>query len=261
MRNVRTIQKLILAACAASTIFAGCAEPEGQPGTVIVDWEIVIGCSVAGVETVEARLVDKESHLAFQSYDSASTSCVADEPIIFAAVPPGRYDVIIEGFNAEGAGTYLSASEAFTLSPGATKSLPVLPLSQKRGAIDVKWAFGNGELCAANQVRAIQLSILDETSSQLYEEDLLESFPCDPYSLTDEERMIGVDYAPEELNGILIGDLIAGEHFIFAYGLDENGEKVRKGMFTAGVELGSIFEGKLILVSCDSEEYPNMDCE
>ena len=69
-------------------LVTGCAEPESQPGTVIVDWEIVIGCSVAEVETVEARLVDLESHLSYLSYDSVATSCSSDEPIIFAAVPP-----------------------------------------------------------------------------------------------------------------------------------------------------------------------------
>ena len=62
----------------------GCAQEENQPGTIIVEWDIVIGCSVANVETVEAKLIDLSSNLAVMSYDSASAACSADEPIIFS---------------------------------------------------------------------------------------------------------------------------------------------------------------------------------
>ena len=262
MTTLKKILTMGLCFGLGGVLMAGCAEPENQPGTVIVDWEIVIGCSVAEVDTVEARLVDLESHLSYLSYDSVATSCSADEPIIFAAVPPGRYDVIVEGFNAEGQGTYLSTPETFTLSAGDTRELPILPLTQKRGAIDVKWVFGNGELCAANQVTSVQLSLLDETSSQLFETELSEPYPCDPYTLEDDERVIGANPEPEEeLNGVLIGDLIAGEHYVYAYGLNEAGEKVAKGMFNAPVDLGFVYEGKLVLVPCESSEYPTMDCE
>ena len=262
MKNERKSKVISILGIAFSLLFSGCAEPENQPGTVIVDWEIVIGCSVAEVDTVEARLIDMESHLTNLSYDSAATNCSAEEPLIFASVPPGRYDILVEGFNAKGEGTYMSAPESFTLSPGATYEMPSIPLTQKRGAIDVKWVFGNGELCAANKVTSIQLSILDETSSQLFEEELLEPYPCDPYEMSDGERTIGANPQPlEELNGILLGDLIAGEHYVYAYGLNENGEKVAKGMLKANVDLGFVFEGKVTLVPCEATDYPTMDCE
>ena len=77
----------------------GCAQEENQPGTIIVEWDIVIGCSVANVETVEAKLIDLSSNLAVMSYDSASAACSADEPIIFASVPPGAYQLYVEGFD------------------------------------------------------------------------------------------------------------------------------------------------------------------
>ena len=262
MKNWKKTTILGISALISGLFAVGCAEPENQPGTVIVDWEIVIGCSVAEVETVEARLIDLESHLTHLSYDSAATACSSEEPIIFASVPPGRYDVIVEGFNSSGEGTYMSVPESFTLGAGSTHSMPSMPLTQKRGAIDVKWVFGNGELCAANLVTSIQLSILDETSSQLFEEELLEPYPCDPYEMTEVERTIGANPQPQdELNGIMLGDLIAGEHFVYAYGLNDNGEKVRKGMLKADVDLGYVFEGKVTLVPCDSDEYPTMDCE
>ena len=262
MTNFKDMLKVGFCLMVGGAMTLGCAEPENQPGTVIVDWEITIGCSVAEIETVEARLVDLESHLSYLSYDSVATSCASDEPIIFAAVPPGRYDVIVEGFNGDGLGTYLSTPESFTLDAGDTRELPIMPLTQKRGAIDVKWVFGNGELCAANQVTSVQISLLDETSTQLFETELSEPYPCDPYTLEDDERVIGANPQPEEeLDGVLVGDLIAGEHFVYAYGLNEDGEKVAKGMFNANVDLGFVYEGKLILVPCESTDYPTMDCE
>ena len=241
---------------------AGCAQTDSQPGTVIVDWEITIGCSVSGVETVEARLIDKESHLTNLSYDSSVASCSAEEPIIFASVPPGKYELILEGFDAEGAGTYLSEASAFKLGAGATVEVPRLALTQKRGAIDVKWVFGNGELCAANQVTQIQLSLLDETSSQLFEEELEQAFPCDPYTLDEEQRTVGANPNPDlELSGVLLGDLIAGSHYVYAYGLNEAGEKVTKGMVHVSVELGKTHPEKLVLVDCESSTYPEVFCD
>lgn len=255
------IGKLALAGCLASSLYA-CGTPESQPGTVIVDWEIVIGCGVSGVETVEARLVDMDSSLQNSSYEAAAASCSADDPIIFAAVPPGTYEVILEGYTAEGTASYLGTAAPIRVSSGSTYEVPVIPMSQKRGAIDVKWVFGNGELCAANQVVSISLNILDETSSQLFEEELLAPFPCDPYTLEDSERIIGENPEPgSELNGVLLGDLIAGEHFVYVYGVDEEGIRVRKGMLALDVELGIVSDAKVVLVACDSEEYPEMSCE
>ena len=80
--------------------------------------------------------------------------------------------------------------------------------------------------------------------------------------MTEGERTIGANPQPlEELNGILLGDLIAGEHYVYAYGLNENGEKVAKGMLKADVDLGYVFEGKVTLVPCESTDYPTMDCQ
>ena len=145
----------------------GCAQEENQPGTIIVEWDIVIGCSVANVETVEAKLIDLSSNLAVMSYDSASAACSADEPIIFASVPPGAYQLYVEGFDLDGEGTYLSEPTRVDLGAGATLELPPMPLTQKRGAVDISWVFSNGELCSANQVQSVQISLLDETSTQL----------------------------------------------------------------------------------------------
>ncbi len=240
----------------------GCAQEENQPGTIIVDWDIVIGCSVANVETVEAKLIDLSSNLAIMSYDSASAACSAEEPIIFASVPPGAYELYVEGFDVTGEGTYLSEPTQVDLGAGATLELPSLPLTQKRGAIDISWVFSNGELCSANQVQSVQVSVLDETSTQLYEEELFLPYPCDPYELDPADRTIGANPEPtRELAGILVGDLIAGTHYVYIYGLNDMGEKVAKGMLESEVELAEVFDGKVTFVPCEAEDYPTMSCE
>ena len=250
------------ATCIAVITVLGCGDEIADPGTVIAEWEITIGCTVSEVSEVEARLVDLQSNLGNNSYDSAFRTCNDAEPIVFGRVPAGEYRLEIEGFSEKGEGTYLGVLEGIQVKPGETIQPPLLLLTQKKGAIDIKWVFSNGELCAANSVANVQLSVLDSTSSQLYEEPLGDPISCDPFTLTAEERTIGSNPEPSrDIEGILVGDLIAGTYFIYAYGLGTEGNQVRKGHISVEVELGEVAEAKVALALCESEEYADMSCD
>ena len=250
------------ATCVALFTVHGCGDEIADPGTVIAEWDITIGCIVSEVADVEARLVDLQSNLGNNSYDSAFRTCSDTEPIVFGRVPAGEYRLEIEGFSDKGNGTYLGVLDGIQVKPGETVQPPLLLLTQKKGAIDIKWVFSNGELCAANSVSNVQLSVLDSTSSQLYEEPLGEPISCDPFALTAEERTIGTNPEPSrDIEGMLVGDLIAGTYFVFAYGLDDAGVQVRKGHIAVEVELGEVTEAKVALALCESEEYADMSCD
>ena len=87
------------ATCIAVITVLGCGDEIADPGTVIAEWDITIGCTVSEVSEVEARLVDLQSNLGNNSYDSAFRTCNDAEPIVFGRVPAGFRQVPV-GFRS-----------------------------------------------------------------------------------------------------------------------------------------------------------------
>ena len=137
-----------------------------------------------------------------------------------------------------------------------------MPLTQKRGAVDISWVFSNGELCSANQVQSRSKSaFLTRPRPSFLRRN--SSSPTRAIHTSSRQQNVQLVRTPSrlELNGILVGDLIAGPHYVYIYGLNEAGEKVAKGMLEAEVDLATVFDGKVTFVPCESDEYPTMSCE
>lgn len=242
---------------------AACGGGGSSLGRIVVDWTISTSCSLAGVLEVEARLISPADGASGQVYDLDRRACDSSEPVIFENVEPGQYRLEVEGFDASLKGTYLGTIESITLGKGRTLEPPVVKLTQKKTAMDVQWVFSNGKLCSHNGITQVQLAIFDaETSAQYFESELMTPFACDPFSVPVALRTIGetpdATYVP---GGVLLGSLNPSQYLTYAFGLDINGDKIMKGMASAKTELGQVTETTIVLVPCQSGDYPTLFCD
>ncbi|NUN16672.1 MAG: hypothetical protein HUU55_23855 [Myxococcales bacterium] len=246
------------------TEITGCGGGSGTSlGQIVVDWTISTSCSVAGVIEVETRLVTLSDGATGQVYDLDRRACSSADPVIFVNVEPGTYRVEVEGFDSASKGTYFGAIETVNLGKGRTLETPVVKLTQKKTAIDVQWVFSNGKLCSHNGVSEVQLAVFDaETSAQYFESELAMPFACDPFSMPVALRTVGespdLTYVP---GGVLLGGLNPAQYLVYAFGLDPNGDKIVKGMVSSKTVLGQVTESTIVLVPCQSGDYPTLTCD
>jgi hypothetical protein len=236
----------------------GCGDDEPTTGTVVVDWQVPIGCSVANIDTVEIRVVELDDTVTGTVLLETPRACSHQAPAELTDLPPATVRIEVEGFNSENKGTYFGSVTGVKIRAGKTVEAGVVTLTQKKSAIDVDWMFANGKLCSANNVSSVLLSIFDSSSVQVFETELAEPFPCDPASsLTLEERTLGTNPEPlRPINGILLGSLNPGGYHLYAFGLDEFGDKVMKSSAFVDTALGEVFPVTLSFVPCSDLDVP-----
>jgi hypothetical protein len=126
-------------------------EPELEDGTVVVAWQVgAAGCEAAGVETVEVAVGDEAS---------GSFACADEQATL--EVPPGRYDLFLDGVDAQGAIRY-GGDGSVTVGSGQSVNADTVVLGALPADLTVTWYFENGRLCSANGVSEVTITVFQD---------------------------------------------------------------------------------------------------
>lgn len=164
--------RALVALCALLGAYPTCDAPgaEPEPGAILLQWRISPqGCAPSGVHQVQALI----SGPAEPSWSELLFECDAGHALIHD-LPPGRYDVYLQGRDALGKAIFESVPQNIGVSRDTTTTPEPVRLSAKRAAINVHWSFENGNLCERNEITDVFIGAYDENAFSLTE-DL---FPC-----------------------------------------------------------------------------------
>lgn len=195
-------------------ISTGCSSGSDglSPASVDVSWQIGgASCGAVGVSTVRISLINETG-----IYTTETVACQLGKSIL-SQVPPGLYDVQIDGFRAgTNSPSHRGSLLGVDVRPGSVTVLPRVELSEVPGGLDVTWKFEDGDLCAFAGVDTVVINIWDGHNNRIYEE----GFPCDPQlALVEAETRDPTRALYNDTRGIVIDGLYAGQYTLRAFAI------------------------------------------
>ncbi len=190
------------------------SEGAEEPGSIRVTWRFGgKTCADLGVETVRVsvRLPDGGNVL-----EPAPTFPCPDGAAVVGDVPPGTYNLVLEGLTADGHPYYQGTRTGVRVESGKeTTVAPTINLELKKSEVLLNWEFPSGTgFCNGNEVVQVEVSAFDSTSTAVYEG----THPC----------ILPAETYPD--NGVLISGLRGNEELTFLlYGQNKSGQKTHHG--------------------------------
>jgi hypothetical protein len=201
----------------------------------VVSWQIDGNtCDVAGVKSVHISLTLEEA-----LYDTAEKPC-ADGEAAFIDLPPGDYQVALEGRNDKGEVKYVADSVTVEVPPGATGKSPKMVLSPIGSGLNLTWYFQDNKLCSFAGVVQVEVNVWSKEGQALG--DSPKQYACDPF----QEAGATGDATP----GIKILNLQVKEVDLVLFGLDQDGDRVYKGTASVKLEDGKLLDVQVELKPC-----------
>jgi hypothetical protein len=246
MRLYRTSTATFILCGAVFLLFSGgCGSGSApSPGMMEVSW--VIGgssCVDAAVSEIQVSL-----YTGGLVYTTVGAPCQSGS-VTIPNLPEGVYAVQVDGYRgATTFPTYTGVVDGIAVRAGAITVAPKVELAEKPGGLDVTWKFENGELCGANGVDQVALTVWDTHSNRIHEETL----PCDylPARMEAERNQPGRTLY--ESKGVVIDRLYAGQYTMRAFALNQaTGQILYWDEAKPIVEHGTLTSVSLTLSSCD----------
>ncbi len=183
---------LTISTLLATTLsLASCGEVESLgEGQLALRWQVSpMGCSDAGLESVEVRVTGPQARVERFACDRGEAD--------FDNLPPGLYQVELFGFDPDGEATFAAEPENVTVDADQTETMGTLRLLARPASVHVGWVFSNGRVCGANDVDGVVVAVFDDFDYEVAHE----RFSCDDGSG-------------------LVRDLRAGAYLVEASGYD-----------------------------------------
>ncbi len=163
-----------LGACVGLSCLSCGSEGAEEPGSILVRWKFGgKTCQDLGVDTVRVRVLDSEGK---ELLDPAPTfPCASGEGLV-EGVPPGTYEVIVEGLTFQGHAHYEGTRTGVKVDSGKpTEVSPWVTLELKKSEVLLNWEFpqGSGQ-CTGSKVVQVQVWGYDSSSSTVHSGE----YPC-----------------------------------------------------------------------------------
>ena len=230
---------LTLSACGSDSI--------DDPGRMEVHW--VIGgstCATSEVSTVQVTLYGDDG-----IQDVVTSPCQMGS-VIVESLPPGRYNVQVDGFHSQQTlPTYWGTVQDVPIRSGYTNTAPTVEMAEKPGAMDVTWRFSDGKVCAFAGVDTVEISIWDSHSNKVYANEL----PCSPSLIAEaeEEHTQPSAVVYDSAKGIVIHGLYSGNYLLKAFAW-KDGDESTPAYWTVqnpDIEHATLTDVELVFEPCD----------
>jgi len=244
---MKQFRKSWIAVAGLVLALTGCNSDQiDNPGSMEVHW--VIGgstCAGSEVSTVQVTLYGDNG-----IQDIVTSPCQMGGTTVHQ-LPPGRYNVQVDGFPAQQTlPTYWGTVEDVNIRSGYVNTAPIVEMAEKPGALDVTWRFSDGKVCAFAGVDTIELTLWDSHSNKVYGKEL----PCAPtMSPQEKEQTQPSAVLYESAQGIIVDGLYSGDYLLKAFAL-KNGEKAVPLYWTVRepfIEHATLTALELVFEPCD----------
>ena len=226
----------LIALLSLAFVLSACDHSDSpSPGALEVSWRVKgTLCGDAGVASVRITLTLDGA--VFKVAEAACTDSIAS----FVDVPSGRYEILIEGLDEDGATTYSGGPVEVTVPSSGEAIADRIELERIGGALNLLWSFDNGMLCSVNQIIEVEVAVWGNGRQEYGA-----VYPCDPFS--DAQTEEGVSLQP----GVLISQLEADEVEVKAFGLDADGLRLFYGTIVVVLEQGRVVNASIKMESCN----------